>query len=75
MMIRDMNRDMTMLWGNSRGTPPDHKGTQPFTPYSGFTPGTLVLPTCTTASRQAKVLARTSMEVMQSRVRSTLNNF
>ena len=75
MMIRDMNRDMTMLWGNSGGTPPDHKGTQPFTPYSGFTTGTLVLPTCTTASRQAEVLARTNTEVMQSRVRSTLNNF
>ena len=27
------------MWGKSRGTPPDHKGKQPFACYSGFTPG------------------------------------
>ena len=33
------------------GTPPDLKGKHPFTPYSGFTPGTLVF-THYTSARQ-----------------------
>ena len=28
---------MIMMWGHSRGTPPDHKEKQPFAPYNGFT--------------------------------------
>ena len=47
-----MIRDMAMLQGHSRGTPSDHKGTLPFTPYSGFTLGTPVLPTRTSARKK-----------------------
>ena len=34
------------------GTPPDLKGTHPFTPYSGFTLGTLVFSHYTSARRR-----------------------
>ena len=47
-----VNKEMTMLRGHSRETPPDHKGKQPFAPYIGFTPGTPVLPTCTSARQK-----------------------
>ena len=47
-----VNEEMIMLWGHSRGTPPNHKGKQTFAPYSGFTPGTLILPTPTRPSAE-----------------------
>ena len=34
------------------GTPPDFKGKNPFTPYSGFTPGTPILTQYTSARRR-----------------------
>ena len=46
-----MIRETKMLRGHSTGTPPEHKGSKPFTPYIGCTPGTpVLLPTCTSAS-------------------------
>ena len=57
-----------MLWGQSRGTPPDNKGKNPFPPYSGFTPGTPVLPTCTSARRKychpRKMLEADKLEIL-----------
>ena len=49
------------LWDTLKGPPPDIKGKNFFTPYSGFTPGTLVFTYYTTA-RQRYLPRRTVID-------------